>query len=527
VFALGVMLFEAVAGRLPWPDNDVSSTLHGIVSADPRMDFLGPLEHSALVPILAGMLAKDPSARPTAAQVAEKLSACLSALPGDRTQTAQTLPLDGRETPRPPTAMVSSPSAADARRQIVAVEQGPHNIAAPAPPARMQMRGSPPRIVIVAGVLTLTVALAGGVLLTRAVRSPAQSGTVTFPSIVPTPNPTGGLGESRPGTNRAWARPAINTIWLLVLGAGVMLVYETLRGRSRRVAEARGALPQAVIDRIAAVEAKVERAGRMSETLALAVNDLGAQIDPVRLEQVIRQTIVLAMQQLQPALAGAPGIVGMTLDPKPTPWPQKVTTYVGVGGGLIAACAALVGLLGSLNVWHTNRPPEIVAFAADLKRLNANMPRIVNVEARDPDGDVLEFRYRASEGQISETGSSATWTPPPVLRQHAVQFQVWVKDGRLTTTTQKSVPVNQPPTGTVAIPKEVTRGAVTTLSARFTDADGDALTHQWETSAGTLTPNRSAVVFWTAPVSPGDAMVVCEVSDGFEKVTVTARVRVK
>ena len=152
---------------------------------------------------------------------------------------------------------------------------------------------------------------------------------------------------------------------------------------------------------------------------------------------------------------------------------------------------------------------------------------MINVEARDPDGDALEFRYSASEGQIVNAGSSATWTPPGALRERVVQFHVWVTDGRLTTTMEKSVAVNQPPRGRVAIPGTVTRGAVTTLAATFSDADGDTLTFDWKASAGTLADNRSSVVFWRAPATPGDAVVVCEVSDGFETSTVTTRVRVR
>ena len=211
---------------------------------------------------------------------------------------------------------------------------------------------------------------------------------------------------------------------------------------------------------------------------------------------------------------------------KPTPWPQRVGAYVGTGGGAIAASAGLIGLLNSTNLWHANRPPEIVSFAADVHKLAAREARIITSEARDADGDRLEYRYDASEGTMTGHGSSAEWMPPTLLRDRVVRFHVSVSDGHATVTAERSIAVNRAPAGAIEAPADVRRNAVVNLNAAVTDADGDQLTYSWSASAGAFTTNDSAVVFWRAPATAGDVAIVCVVKDGLETSRLTVRIRV-
>ena len=82
VFALGVSLYEMLAGTLPFRGHNALSTLYAIANTEPK-----PLRElrAELAPeveaLVARMLAKDPAARPTAAEVARELGTATGAAP--------------------------------------------------------------------------------------------------------------------------------------------------------------------------------------------------------------------------------------------------------------------------------------------------------------------------------------------------------------------------------------------------------------------------------------------------------------
>ncbi len=75
VYALGLTIYRALAGRLPWPDGTPTHVLRSHLLAEPA-----PLPHIRGLPdgvnrLIARCLAKDPARRPTAGQVAAALTA--------------------------------------------------------------------------------------------------------------------------------------------------------------------------------------------------------------------------------------------------------------------------------------------------------------------------------------------------------------------------------------------------------------------------------------------------------------------
>jgi outer membrane protein OmpA-like peptidoglycan-associated protein len=74
---------------------------------------------------------------------------------------------------------------------------------------------------------------------------------------------------------------------------------------------------------------------------------------------------------------------------------------------------------------------------------------------------------------------------------------------------------NRPPAVQVGCdPCTVEVGKTTTVSADAQDPDGDPLTYQWTSPAGTFANARSRQTTWTAPLTPGPVRLTTSVDDG-------------
>lgn len=82
VYSLGIVLYEAVSGELPYDAQDVSALFHAHVH-DPPRDLLrdAPAVPAALAQWVARCLDKDPGARPSARALAQALQAIAGELP--------------------------------------------------------------------------------------------------------------------------------------------------------------------------------------------------------------------------------------------------------------------------------------------------------------------------------------------------------------------------------------------------------------------------------------------------------------
>ena len=82
VFALGVVLYESLAGALPFPGENPMALLYMIANEPPRpLRGLRPDVPTAVEDLVARLLEKDPERRPDAAAVARDLSALTGAAP--------------------------------------------------------------------------------------------------------------------------------------------------------------------------------------------------------------------------------------------------------------------------------------------------------------------------------------------------------------------------------------------------------------------------------------------------------------
>jgi serine/threonine protein kinase len=167
VFALGATLYTVVEGRPPFGlDDNAYALLHKVATEEVEP----PSRAGPLTALLMRLLARDPAARPTAAQACEALAAISAALPVDE----------------PRTAVLAAPPAAPA--PVASASEEP---AAAEPPRRG--RRSPVLLMLLALVL-----LGGGLTTALLVGGPGGGGTelpaaqpeTSAPAASPSTTPT-------------------------------------------------------------------------------------------------------------------------------------------------------------------------------------------------------------------------------------------------------------------------------------------------------------------------------------------------
>jgi len=165
-----------------------------------------------------------------------------------------------------------------------------------------------------------------------------------------------------------------------------------------------------------------------------------------------------------------------------------------------------------------NQAPTISGVQVNPSSVTAGATAVLTVITTDPEDQQLTYTYLAAGGTISGSGSTATWTAPQQAGSYTVN--VVVSDGALQAegVGQLSVeaPTNRNPVisgVSVTIPNPVAPGAQLNYSVQASDPDGDALSYQFQVTAGSVSNNGPNAV-WIAPNIAGAHSMTISVSDG-------------
>ncbi|MER5492801.1 protein kinase, partial [Streptomyces sp. NPDC002490] len=235
LWSLGALLCTALTGRSPFRRDSLSGTLHAVVVEEVRP----PVEAGPLLPVVAGLLERDPARRLGVAEAERLLHAALAGAPVPGTPPVA--PADRRSAAAPEPESV--PGALPEEAPLPVVHPVPSGGAAvpepvdrepvapvPAAPARM------PRGTVLVAVLAAAVAgavVAGGVALFDLGRHGDDRPVVAGPTALRTPAATSSVPPARPaGPGRSAPRPGT-----------------TQPGNDTRQAGPRGALPSATPSR--------------------------------------------------------------------------------------------------------------------------------------------------------------------------------------------------------------------------------------------------------------------------------------
>lgn len=187
--------------------------------------------------------------------------------------------------------------------------------------------------------------------------------------------------------------------------------------------------------------------------------------------------------------------------------------------------AVAIMLLATSCKIIANHPPVITSLKAKQDVVSTLDSCLIECVASDPDGDELSYEWSTDGGEISDTGSLATWTAPDTVGLYKIA--VVVSDGYGAEETKSltvSVALKLPPTIEELIvtpenprylkeaPKgyQILGGWSCDIKCIISDVSDD-LIYQWSCDGGAISGGGS-IVTWMAPNERDEVTITVTVS---------------
>jgi|AntRauTorckE6833_2_1112554.scaffolds.fasta_scaffold04420_2 hypothetical protein len=164
-----------------------------------------------------------------------------------------------------------------------------------------------------------------------------------------------------------------------------------------------------------------------------------------------------------------------------------------------------------------NYPPRLKSLASAAKQLLKNDSTSIYLTAVDLDEDDLQYTWSAEEGHFVGDGATITWVAPEETGNYTIQAQV--SDGKSEPITQQirvevienfnAAPKIQ---SLKADPRKIDLGGSSNIQCMANDEDGDEISIDWETTAGTIQGTGEEIT-WTAPGQEGNYYIKCLAND--------------
>lgn len=162
-----------------------------------------------------------------------------------------------------------------------------------------------------------------------------------------------------------------------------------------------------------------------------------------------------------------------------------------------------------------NSRPVLNQIIVTPNPVTSNKDALIEIQAEDPDGDLLTYNYVPEEGKITGSGNAVSWTAPVVTGTFNIGISI--TDGIDTISSSCSVTVveNTPPVinEITVIPDVADPGTVVTVSVNAYDANNDELIYEYSVESGSVI-THGASASWTVPEDPGNYYIIVSVNDG-------------
>ncbi len=173
----------------------------------------------------------------------------------------------------------------------------------------------------------------------------------------------------------------------------------------------------------------------------------------------------------------------------------------------------------SAKVWTgANTGPEINDIEISPRTVTVGSVCRIEVQAVDPDEEVLEYGLTATGGKVDGTGPIWQWTAPTSPGPYSLTVKVTDPSGASMDRTLEVIvlegPPNRPPEITMfkASPAQVRTGGTSSLTVSAKDLDGDTITYSYSALLGSVT-GTSDMATYRAPDQPGTDKVTAMVMD--------------
>jgi len=203
------------------------------------------------------------------------------------------------------------------------------------------------------------------------------------------------------------------------------------------------------------------------------------------------------------------------------------TTFFKVTKGIISLAVLAITILLAVGCAPVNHPPSITSLQAKRNMVPPSGSCQIECITSDPDGDELSYQWFASNGSISGTGATISWTAPETVGICTIAVKV-VDDmgGESTNSLSIKIGRNNPPIigNFIATPKEpkymaeipggykILKGNSCEIKCVASDPDNDELLYEWSTNGGNISGEGPAVT-WTAPLREEKVTISVRVSD--------------
>jgi hypothetical protein len=164
-----------------------------------------------------------------------------------------------------------------------------------------------------------------------------------------------------------------------------------------------------------------------------------------------------------------------------------------------------------------NLAPVIRSITIDPAVMGPNDLAALEVDAFDPEGQKLLYRYMVAKGSILGDGSKVSYHSPG--QEGIYEITAIVNDGELDSmpvSVEVEVFINDPPVikGVFVVPDEVEAGGTAEINVVAYDPDGQKLGYNFSAEAGVIIGSGSEVI-WTAPDIPGEYDIRVTVTDPY------------
>jgi predicted Ser/Thr protein kinase len=525
VYALGVMLVEALTGREPWSsEGTFAEVLMRRLQEPPSLEALAEVA-PADVELVRAMLRREPEARPTAAIVAERLGA--GAERRERASAAPAAPAGFGPPPPSPAAPAAPAAAAKQASPLEVLESEP----ASRPGLRIDLAegaeqkakaggglvSRPFASLGLLGAALLLIAL-GALLATFAIGANGWNGDIESAPLPSTSASPAGVPQIAPPKafpihqdaprSPGW-QSSLYAILGLAAGAALFYVYTRRRGAEKVASGDALVLTQ----RIAALEVRLSGGGAL------------AAMRPDELAAAVQKSVLVALDSRPVSDVGrALELLAKQLEQggKKPSWDKRITTVTGVLAAILAVASAAYAL--GTTLFRPNTPPRFEACGTEGQRALRDRPFELRPSAKDADGDPLTYDYQVSDGKLEPTRGPLALIDASAVKGTLLGVDIWVTDGRSDRVhTTCTIRVNGAPTGRLVLPSAGPAGSPVEVAVAAQDPDGDPLVVSWSSSCEGLGGVTGTRVFTRLPA--GSCGLVAKVSDPWQSLEIAGELR--